>query len=658
MPLEDSLPVIDDRRFEDLLTEVRQRIPRYAPEWRPVWNDLNDNDPGITMVQVFAWLADLLVYRMNKIPALGYVKFLQLIGIELRPAEPAHAEITFPLKSTHPLPFVIVPLGAQVSAESPTGGAPLVFETDRAIYALRASLASVQTFDGFGYLPVTQDNAEAVDPWEPFGPDPIDGAALLFGFDDSVPLPQAELTLMVWVDDASAGVARVSCDVPTGPAFAPARLRWEFWDGTVWQSLTTLKDDTNAFTRTGAVLLKLPPAGQMVPAAIGADAAPHAWIRARVERAQFERAPSLRAVRANTATATQAETLRDEVLGGSDGSRDQVLTLSRTPVLADSLALEVDEGSGFVGWQEVEDFFGAGPDDTVYVLNRTSGQVTFGDGENGHIPTANPDNSGGNIVARSYRVGGGAAGNVDATAVKTLVASLAGVDDNAVGNVFAAYGGGDEERLDEAKQRAPQSIRSRDRAVTSGDFEELAEAVPGIARAKALPLSHPDFPGVQVPGVVTLIVVPNGTGPSPLPSEGTLRTVCAALDAKRLLTTELYVIAPTYQTVQVAVDVLADDDADLAELQRQIATTLAGYFHPLTGGEDGTGWPFGGTIFYSRVYQRVFSVVGVTSISSLAITLDGDTKPTCTDVPIAVGALIAFAEPTLTVGYASDQEPA
>lgn len=658
MPLEDALPVIDDRRFEDLLTEVRQRIPRYAPEWRPVWNDLNDNDPGITMVQVFAWLADLLVYRMNKIPALGYVKFLQLIGIELRPAEPARAELTFPLKGTHPQPFVLVPTATQVSAEAAGGGAPVIFETDRAIYALRARLASVLAFDGFGYLPVTQENAEAADPWEPLGPDPVDDAALLLGFDDTAPLPQAELTLMVWVADASAGVARVSCGAPTGPAFAPARLRWEYWDGATWRSLAVLKDDTRALTRTGAVLLKLPAAGQMVPSVIAPEPAPRSWIRARVERAQYERAPSLLAVRTNTVTTTQAETLRDEVLGGSDSSRAQVLALSRTPVLAGSLALEVDEGSGFLPWREVEDFFGAGADDAVYVLNRTSGQVTFGDGERGRIPTANPDNSGGNIVARSYRVGGGSTGNAAAKAIKTLVASIAGVDDNAVGNVFAAYGGGDEERLEQAKQRAPQAIRSRGRAVTAEDFEELAKEVPGIARAKALPLFHPDFPDVQVPGVVTLIVVPDGTEPSPVPSEGTLRTVCAALDARRLLTTELYVIAPTYQPVQVSVDVLADDDADLAELQRQISATLADYFHPLTGGEDGTGWPFGGTIFYSRVYQRVFSVVGVASISSLEITLDGDAQPACTDVRIAAGALLALAEPTLVVGYASDQEQA
>ena len=60
MPLTDYLPSIDDRQYDDIVTEIRTRIARYAPEWRPgdsAWTDVNDNDPGITIAQVFAWLA-------------------------------------------------------------------------------------------------------------------------------------------------------------------------------------------------------------------------------------------------------------------------------------------------------------------------------------------------------------------------------------------------------------------------------------------------------------------------------------------------------------------------------------------------------------------------------------------------------------------------
>ena len=122
-----------------------------------------------------------------------------------------------------------------------------------------------------------------------------------------------------------------------------------------------------------------------------------------------------------------------------------------------------------------------------------------------------------------------------------------------------------------------------------------------------------------MPGVVTVIVVPDGDAPNPTPSEGTLRTVCAYLDQRRLLTTELYVIGPTYQQVEIHVEVIVNDNADLAEVNEGIDQTLLEYFHPLTGGDDGQGWPFGGTIFFSRVNQRVFTVTGVQSITRLVI---------------------------------------
>ena len=91
MPIDDHLPRLDDHTYDAIVAEMRSRISRYTPEWTPVWSDLNDSDPGITMLQVFAWLGEMLGYRMNQVPELNYLKFLQLLGIELRAAEPAQA---------------------------------------------------------------------------------------------------------------------------------------------------------------------------------------------------------------------------------------------------------------------------------------------------------------------------------------------------------------------------------------------------------------------------------------------------------------------------------------------------------------------------------------------------------------------------------------
>ena len=662
MPLENAIPQIDDRNYDSLMAEVRTRIARYTPEWKPVWSDVNDNDPGITMVQVFAWLAELLTYRMSKVPELNYIKFLQLLGIELNPAEAASAEVTFPVKSSVTQPYVIVPLRTQLTAEAPDGGPPIIFETERALTALRAQLVAVLAYDGYAYTsltsendtPLTGESAETARGFQPFGPAAVDDSALLLGFADTGLFPAVEIDLAVWTLPDNLKTAAFQCGLPDAPSFGPASNRWEFWNGSDWQALSLLKDETRAFTRSGHVHLQTPAKG-MQRTVIAPEPKSLYWIRGRVERSQYENPPKLLAIRTNTVAVQQAETVRDEVLGGSSGRRDQVFRVANAPVLHDSLQLEVDEGKGGEVWKRVDDFFGSSPTDMHYVLDRTTGDIRFGDGRNGSIPVANAANPDGNIVAREYRFGGGKKGNVAPRAIKTLTTSVSGIDDSQVFNLLAAHGGREEETLDEAKQRAPRLIKSRCRAVTAEDFEQLAMEAATIKRAKALPLYHPDFPGVKVPGVVTVIVVPDAEGPSPTPSEGMLRTVCAYLDQRRLLTTELYVIRPSYQRVEIRAEVIVNDNADLAEVKKGVEQRLKDYFHPLKGGEDGHGWPFGGTIYFSRVNQRIFTVVGVESIRQMVIVLDGEEVPECTDVTINNAALLYSTDPQIQVRYSFEE---
>ena len=78
----------------------------------------------------------------------------------------------------------------------------------------------------------------------------------------------------------------------------------------------------------------------------------------------------------------------------------------------------------------------------------------------------------------------------------------------------------------------------------------------------------------------------------------------------------------------------------------------------LRGGDNGRGWPFGGTIFYSRVYQRVFGVAGVASITRLTIVLDEEEQIVCTDVKIAPHGLLYSTEHTISVGQDAGAEDA
>jgi predicted phage baseplate assembly protein len=637
VPLIDQLPVLDDRRFEDLVEEARARIPRYTREW----TDLNDSDPGITLVQLFAWLGELLLFRLNEVPELNYIKFLELVGIELEPACPARAYLSFPVDSATVVPFIEVRARTQVATAEPDPLGPVIFETERRLLALKAKLDAVRVFAGGVYHEVTAVNDAPAESWEPLGSGADPGNALVLGFNFDQPFPPLiELALTFW-SAADATTGAVTCGGGLRGACRDC-LTWEYHDGRDWRRLVLLRDETDALARTGQVLLKTPAKNLWQRVALGGPGdAPRFWLRAGVRRKGWLRVPRLLAVRHNTVAATQGETVEGEVLGGSDGTADQTFRVNGQPVLDGTLIIEIDEGRGFLPWREVDDLAAAGRDEPAYALDRSAGIVRF-PGIRGRIPVANPDRPASNIRAKTYRFGGGRRGNVDAGKLTTLITSVPGIDAAGIVNLFAAVGGDDEESLDDAKRRAARSLKARDRAVTVEDFETLAMAAGPIGRVKALPLFHPDFPTVEVPGVVTLVVVPDEPGPAPLPSVDLLEAVCRCLDRRRLLTTEVHVAPPRYLPIKVTAEVVAPDGTDTAELREAAVMALDGFFHPLTGGADGEGWPFGGDVFFSAVHQRLLQA-GAARVLSATIELDETSYANCTDVPVPPGALLASA---------------
>ncbi len=647
MPLASLLPVIDNRAFDDIVAEAQTRIPRYTPEW----TDFNPGDAGFALVELFAWMTDLLIFRLGQVPMLNYIKFLQLIGIELKTAKAAEVVIVFPVQASFTQNYVSIPARSQVSATAADGGPPIVFETDRAMTAVQAVMDAVLAYDGFSYADVSADNVASGSGYEPFGALANAGASLLLGFNPPQNLPAGlELSLAVWPTIPRGVPPPAPCGGGAATVYPPATIVWEYWGGSGWAPLKLLADDTIAFTQTGQVRLRLPAAGLIVPAMLGGRTdAPRAWLQARLASASYESPPTLTLVSANAVSAQAAQTVLNEVLGGSSGAPNQTFTLSSTPVLDGTLVLQIDEGSGPVTWTEVDDFAAAGPNDTVYMLDPDSGVITLGDGvTHGAIPVANLTNPSGSIVATTYRFGGGARTNIAAGTTLTLMTSLPGIDASNVANPFAADSGSDEESLQDAMDRAPQALQSQNRAVTAADFELLATQAGPISRAKALPLFDPNFPGQSIPGVVTVIVVPDVNSPAPMPSSGLLQTVCAYLNARRLITTELYVSAPTYLPVTITLDVLAQPDADTATVESAVEAAIAGFLDPRTGGSDGSGWPFGGTIYFVDLL-RVALVTDVIRVANLVITLQGTAAPACTDVPIATGALLDVQSVTATV---------
>src|SRR5687768_189462 len=179
MPL--PAPYLDDRHFQDLVDQAKRLVQQRCPEW----TDHNVSDPGVTLIEAFAMMVDQLMYRLNRVPELHYLRFLDLIGVTLLPPTAARCDVTFWLSSAQET-VVGVPAGAQVAAQS-DGGEPVVFRTDADLAMVPCDLSRVMT---------VADRAEPVDRTDDlrsgrgfscFGDVPGVGDSVLFGLSAAVP---------------------------------------------------------------------------------------------------------------------------------------------------------------------------------------------------------------------------------------------------------------------------------------------------------------------------------------------------------------------------------------------------------------------------------------------------------------------------------------
>jgi predicted phage baseplate assembly protein len=316
----------------------------------------------------------------------------------------------------------------------------------------------------------------------------------------------------------------------------------------------------------------------------------------------------------NTVEAHQLTTVREEVLGNSDGNPDQIFNLYRKPIFVgddreNPIGLRTTVGDRSAAWTRRDDFLASGPDDLHYVLNTTAGTVRFGDGKRGRIPEP-----GSEVVSSEYRAGGGLRGNeAQAHTITTLQTSLPGVA--SVTNWRAAAGGRDEESADELFERVPGLLRQRGRAVTAEDFETLARDVGGVRAAVALAETHPEHRGVAVPGSVTVVIVPKSDQPKPMPSRELIRAVCQELDRHRPLTTEIHVAPPSYQAVRVETKVEADAGASFDEVTERVFEALKTFF---------AHRKFGSDLVPSELYSAIRRAHEATvSVPALNVYVDG-----------------------------------
>lgn len=657
--------------YRQLVREALERVPSHTPEW----TNLNDADPGVTIVQLFAFLTETLSYRADLVPERNRRKFMQLLDVPLRAAQPARGLVAFanlrgPLAAT-PLPRETEVLAGRVPFRTTSELTVLPIES-RLYQKARldeARIAEVETLYRRLYGDLTESGARLdfyeTRPFDPpttgvtlpdvdLGATTTDGAlwmALLARPNESPDQARAVLANKVLTLAVLPAVAQNTLPVParrTAAAASPAGLSFHLprkAGADVVYDLIEARPSADLALNPGTVELRLPGVDRLTwtedmdPLEPGVGDLPPSlaetedgerlitWIRVRAP----EGAARLSGLWVNGVEVAQRAWVPAENLPAGTGEPGQRAIVVNTPVLPETAVLAVN---GDV-WQRVDDLFAAGSEipqsaprlaetstpstatatSKAYTLDPESGEIRFGDGFTGMRPPR------GATIVISYAYGGGQQGVVGIGAINKGPTLPAGIQ---VTNPAPTWGGSDAETVADAEFRIPRWLRHRDRLVTEEDFREIAWATPGVVlgRVEVLPLYHPSRGALVAPGTVTLLVVPlvDAAHPdTPEPDRLFLEAVCRHLEPRRLVTTELFLAGPEYRDLIVSAGVDIVPGQAQGPVLDQIAVEIRRFLSPLAGGFDGRGWPLEKAVDGGEVLAAVARVPGVARVTGLLL---------------------------------------
>jgi predicted phage baseplate assembly protein len=620
---------LDLREFQDIVDEARRLIPRYTPEW----TDHNVSDPGITLIELFAWMTEMTLYQLNRVPDTMYERFLDLVGVRRRPPIPAEVDVTFYLAGALPRALTI-PAETEVATERTEADEALVFTTIEPLTIGPPDLIALRAWrQGRGfedYMPyVSGGRLES----PIFNEQPQEGDAFYIGYAGDL----AGLSLQLRLDCGGGEATHID---PRDPP-----LVWEYWsnDRGDWAPLRLLDDTgtgrerdagevdpTFGLNRPGDIYIHVPV--DSLPSAV--DNVEASWVRVRYVRREgqgYDRSPTIDAIRSQTVAATvrarHAYAIDDEVLGQGNGEPEQRFELRESPVLErdEPHVIEVQRGDEFLEWTEVRDFSGSGAEDRHFVVDYSNGAVQFGpfirerDGA-GRQHGASP-RAGDTLILRSYRAGGGIEGNVGEGAIAQLRSSVPYVA--AVVNYRVARGGLDLESLDETKLRALTVLRTTETAVTKGDYEQIARGVPGVGRAYCV---------LDVaPGVVRVVLVPELGDPTLelepdalAPGRPLIREVSAELDERKIVGTVIEYEGVTAAILDIDAHLFSEPGVDEDELAALAEADLRRFLHPTEGGQRGEGWDLGSAVTESQIAARLQGLPGVAFVERVRIRVGGE----------------------------------
>ena len=607
-------PNLDDRRFQELVDDAKRYVMRRCPDW----TDHNVSDPGVTLIETFAYMTDSMLFRLNRVPDRLYIKFLELIGLRLLPATPARTGVTFWLSSPAQAPLMI-PAATQAGTLRSEVELPIIFSTVEDLTIIPCSYQGVATEGNQEDSRVERSEALSFNnSFLAFSDPPAADESLLVALDTAVPRCAVALQFRCTIEG-------VGVDPENPP------LVWEAWSGRAWEPCDVSSDETGGLNRDGAVILHVPPSHSL--SVLGGQ--PAGWLRARVievaeDQPHYSSSPLILGLTAatigGTVDAVHADLIEHDMLGTSEGVPGQHFAVATAPLLAGGspMTVEVSSDQGWLEWNEVAHFAASGPEDRHVTLDRVAGVVAFGplvrqaDGGTRQYGAVPP--RGAVVRLHSCAIGGGRGGNVGKGAIQTLKSSIPFV--SSVENRAPATGGVEGEDIEAAKERAPILLRTRGRAVTAEDYEQLTrEAAPDVARVRCVAAGE----GADAGSVRVLITPAAGMTNGSIrfedlvPSTDLLERIAAHLDRLRVIGTRLVVEPPTYQGVTIVAQLRAKRKASPTRIREQALERLESYFNPLIGGPTGDGWPWGRPVQAGEAFAVLQGLPGVDMVEDVKL---------------------------------------
>lgn len=600
------IPNLDDKNFDEIVKEARSFISLYSEKW----TDHNAHDPGITFIELFSWLAETYLYQLNRISDAQYLTLLKMVEGTPKGVQPATVDVTFKnIKSIQVLP-------ADIEIATVKGTQKLIFKTTKDLTLISTELFKIQTICGDKVIDQSEANSKEDISFHPFGKEALKDSTLMLGFDNNLPQKEMTITFDLFEDDLQSVQYKIDKEGKELSPLLSINLAWEYYNGDDWKVLTINQDTTFSLNKSGYITFDAPT--DMAKKDHGF------WIRGRIKDGSYEIVPVINQILLNTVEVEQIETITDEALRIDFGHYEQKAFLKKTPILKGSQVIKAKNSkSEWQEWKEKDNFDLSGPDDFHYTLDTDNGEVTFGNGLNGSSVDSSQQ-----IVAEKYEATAGEMGNVP-------TGKQFGIESNGFGGIIGinlkkSKNGKAAESTEEAMLRVKKDFSTVYRAITSKDFETLALSTPGIkvAKAKVLPNYNPEFPCLFIPEAVTVVVMPYVRNDTvlPIPSEAFMKNVQDYLQTKRLVTTNIYVIAPKYVEISVYCKVHLKRRSSAIAVKKRVEEALKTFLDPLYGGVNDNGWSIGRAVFLSEIYQVIDAVEGVDYATQVTMEAEGHTQ--------------------------------